>query len=411
MNEGADVLSTLGWGLRRYAWLVLLFVVALGVVVPLVLSRGAEVYDAEAQVGPKKELRLTNLDPLPRLGESVFGNGAVENALRREFELDAGASVVPQRAELVAAQDNIVFEVVGHGDSADEAQRAANTAAAAFTIELNKYSNPSKPSVAAVGEFVVHRKADAPEQPTPTLGGGLLSIAIGLLAGALAGIGAVALLLIMRRPVIDAASAQRVAGAPVLGSVTLPRDSKSGDDGDLMGVAALCRRLLASSSEQVMLTSARESVPQLRQVGSAIERYLARFGRVMRSAGAPPAEASGVRPDGTAAAGGARRMQFVVADGPTDAVARLPASALTLLVVPRGVSMRSLEQTASQYLTGGPAGLVLVDKAPWFSTRRRPNPQPRETPADPSGGSSPAGVFPFDRAGSSGSTSTAVGGS
>lgn len=104
-------------------------------------------------------------------------------------------------------------------------------------------------------------------------------------------------------------------------------------------------------------------------------------------------------------------MQFVVADGPTDAVARLPVSALTLLVVPRGVSMRSLEQTASEYLTGGPAGVVLVDKAPWFSTRRRPNPQPRETPADPSGGSSPAGVFPFDRAGSSGSTSTAVGGS
>jgi hypothetical protein len=407
MNEGADVLSTLGWGLRRYAWLVLLFIIALGVVVPLVLSRGADVYDAEAQVGPKKELRLNNLDPLPRLGESVFGNGAVENALRREFDLDAGASVVPQRAELVAAQDNIVFEVVGHGDSAEDAQRAANTAAAAFTIELNKYSNPSKPSVAAVGEFVVHRKADVPEQPAPALGGGLLSIAIGLLAGALAGIGAVALLLIARRPVIDAASAKRVAGAPVLGSVTLPRDSKRSDDSDLMGVAALCRRLLASSPEQVMLTSARESVPLLHQLGSAIERYLAKFGRVMRSAGAPPADASGLRPDGTAAA---RRMQFVVADGPTDAVATLPSSALTLLVVPRGVSMRSLEKTASEYLTGGPAGLVLVDKAPWYPSRRRPDPQPRENPADPSGGSSPSDIFPFDRRGQSGSTSTAVGG-
>nr|MBA2558855.1 hypothetical protein [Propionibacteriales bacterium] len=56
MNEDVDVLSALGWGLRKYAWLVALFVVTLGVLVPFLLSRGGDGYDAQAQVGPKQVL-------------------------------------------------------------------------------------------------------------------------------------------------------------------------------------------------------------------------------------------------------------------------------------------------------------------------------------------------------------------
>ena len=52
MNQGADVTAVLGWGLRRYAWLIALFVVALGVVVPGLIGQRGEEYQAKAQVGP-----------------------------------------------------------------------------------------------------------------------------------------------------------------------------------------------------------------------------------------------------------------------------------------------------------------------------------------------------------------------
>jgi hypothetical protein len=39
MISHTDVTGALGWGIRKYAWLIVLFVVALGVVVPAALNR------------------------------------------------------------------------------------------------------------------------------------------------------------------------------------------------------------------------------------------------------------------------------------------------------------------------------------------------------------------------------------
>ena len=80
---GTDAFATLLWGLRRYVALVLAMVLALGVLIPVLLSRRAEVYQATAQVGPTEQLELPNADPLPRIAESVFNNGAVEESIRK----------------------------------------------------------------------------------------------------------------------------------------------------------------------------------------------------------------------------------------------------------------------------------------------------------------------------------------
>jgi len=51
LETGSDVFATLTWGLRRYVVLVLAMMLALGVLVPLLLSQRADVYQATAQVG------------------------------------------------------------------------------------------------------------------------------------------------------------------------------------------------------------------------------------------------------------------------------------------------------------------------------------------------------------------------
>jgi capsular polysaccharide biosynthesis protein len=390
MNEGGDVLSALGWGLRKFAWLVALFVLALGVLVPYWLSRGADVYDAQTQVGPKKILNLPNLDPLPRLGDTVFNNGAVADAVRKQLKLPATKSVVGSGSpgvELVAAQDNVVFTVIGHGSTPQQAKNIADTAASAFTIELNKYSNPARPDLAAVGEFLVQHASDLPTKPAAKLGGGTLSVVIGLIAGAVAGVGVVGLLLVLRRPVLDSPSAQQATGVPVMGNVRLPRKSGSLNDREFMGVAALCRRTLEGQPDRVLLTSPPKATAELRQLGSAMQAFLERRGNV-QSIGTSPADA-----DAGAAPGSAqRRVQFIVADHLSlDQIATLPASALTLLVVPRGTRLRVLRETAAEYFTGGPAGLVLVDRARWYRRGRRANASKRSRS---SGSSSPSTVFP-----------------
>jgi len=63
-------MSTWAWGLRRYAWVVVLFVVGLGVLVPLAQSRAADVYETHSQVGPSRQLLLPN----PTLHDYVGGD-------------------------------------------------------------------------------------------------------------------------------------------------------------------------------------------------------------------------------------------------------------------------------------------------------------------------------------------------
>ena len=101
MDSGTDVFATLVWGLRRFALLVLAMVLALGVLVPLVLSQRPEVYQATAQVGPNTPLLLSNTNPLPRFAESVFNNGAVEQRVRQLLHQDSG-NVIPSRVRSIS---------------------------------------------------------------------------------------------------------------------------------------------------------------------------------------------------------------------------------------------------------------------------------------------------------------------
>ena len=346
-RTGGDVFAALGWGLRKYAWLVTLFVLSLGIILPALLNQAPEEYEAQAQVGPIGELTLQNLDPIPRLAESVFNNGSVAESVRESYDppLPRSETVIPERVSLVAAQDNVVLTVVGRGPTPASAAMHANVAAATLTDQLNKYSAP-------VGSFAVHRKAVPPGQPVAKIGGPL-PVVIGVLAGLTAAVGAVGLLLAWRRPVLDVGSAEEITGAPVMGRVWLGRSSDKA-----RGMPQLCRRILTGDTNELLLTGSPTSVKERQLLTSALVSVLAGRRNVIVSGALSDQRTP--RPTPEAAPG---LEPLVIIDTPTQArIATRSETSLTLLVVREGTARSSLRRQAEQYLDDGAVGVVLVRK-------------------------------------------------
>lgn len=359
--SGGDATGILGWGIRRYAWLLVLFMVAGGVLAPWLLNRAPARYDAQAQVGAASPVKFNNLDPLPILGESVFTNGAVAATIRKSVNppMPNTVSVIPQRVELITSQDNVVFVVVGHAATPRAAARYANLAATAFTAALNKYSR-------AVGSFAVQKVATPPAAPTPRLGGGLAT-AVGVLVGLVAGAGVVVLLLAVRRPVLSPASAVDATGAEVFGRLVLDRFGKG-----VRGLPHLVRTLREHRAEALLLVGPRQIRPERRMLAAGLTE--------IRGPGGP---------------------LIVDQPGPAQIVAQ-PDSSLVLLVVPEGIAHASLRRQAELYLDGRNGGVLLVRGRSRHWLHRRPQdhvaerPRPSGSPAAGVSGHGPAGITARD---------------
>jgi len=363
-------MATWAWGLRRYAWVVVLFVVALGVLVPLAQSRSADVYQAQSQVGPTKKLLLPNLDPLPRFAQSVFDNGAVASDVRDLEGLSPQSSVVPGTVHLRTALDNPVMIIVGQGSSPERAASVANKAASTFVVQLNKYSG-------SVGTFAVQSSAVPPAKADPKIVSGPWGVVIGVLAGLVAGCGAVGLILVLRRPVVGPAAAEGMTGLPVLGRVPLAR--KGPPDGDeRMAIGALSRRLLTKEHDIVYVSG--PDPGQVDRVANSVSTFLADV-----QTSRPPLAPGELGQDWSS------RKRI-----PVPEVATLDSSALetwvespehcslTLLVVPEGIRATSLRQQADQHASSSAAALVLVTHhRTWASRRqvRKPRQRIRGEPA------------------------------
>ena len=366
MERTSDVMATWAWGLRRYAWVVVLFVVGLGVLVPLAQSRSADVYEAQSQVGPSRQLLLPNLDPLPRFAQSVFDNGAVARDVRDLLALPPDASVVPGTVRLRTAQDNPVMIVTGQGSTPQKAASVANKGAATFVVELNRYSG-------SVGTFAVQSKAVLPAEAEPKIVSGPWGVAIGLLAGLVAGVGAVGLIVALRHPVVGAAAAQGTTGLPVLGRVPLPRRGPP-DHAERMAIGALSRRLLLEKHDVVYVTGPVQS--QVERIASSVSAFLA------NARGPNPAAQTYGDAALTSSSPSARRAPEVTALDPTSLetwVEDPDHCSLTVLVVPEGIRAGALHRLVDQRVSGNAAALVLtVPHREWRA------PRPRRKAAAPS---------------------------
>ncbi|HEV2797641.1 MAG TPA: hypothetical protein VGV65_08475 [Nocardioides sp.] len=364
VRDEGDALAVLGWGLRHYAWILVLSICALGIAVPLAADRAPETYEAQAQVGPAVELTLDNIDPLPRVAESLFRNGRVASAVRRSFEppLPASQEVIPQRVSLIAAQDNVVLTVVGRGSDPREAAGLATVAAETLRDQLNRYEN-------SVGLFAVQQGAVPPGTPVPRLGMAP-AIGMGVLAGVLVGLGLIGLLLLRRRPVLSVENAEAATGARVLGQVWLGRSS-----GETRGLPQLCHTILSSGCEELLLVGTRRSASYRHQLtGLLVEVLMGRRDVV------PVDDLHPERPRARAkgrSSGAAPRLLVTQDATPPQLVGRSGRS-VAVLVVPYGIRRASLVRQVEQYLDGGAAGVLLVRKA-----RRRLRPAKAEPTTEP----------------------------
>ena len=365
MSQRADVSGVLAWGLRRYAWLITLFVIVLGVVVPGVLEQRREEYQATAQVGPVRPLRISNVDVLPKLATDVFEYVLTDPQVKQAAGLTGSQTVSRAELQLVAAQDNVVFSVNARGTDPVAASNLANVAASAFVDELNIYSQ-------SVGTFSVGHLADVPTQPLPTLGGPLTWV-MGVASGLLFGVGFVALLLVVRRPVIDMTTAELESGAEVLGRITLGRGRARAS-----GLTQLCHRIVSKPTRMVLMAGPRRLRRQRHELADEMVFWLSRVRNVISIGSREPVEEFGAA--SLAERTASKDELIIVNDASPVDVATRPEHSLTLLVVPEGISRTALHEQARQYVDGGAVALVMVREATWLESLRSRSSAPRPAP-------------------------------
>lgn len=348
---GADVITALRWGVRRYAWLVVLCVLTVAVLVPAYLTSRPVEYQATALVVAQR-LDM-DLIALPRLGEAVFDNGEVARVVNTAFG-DAGDAedTVPQRVSLITEEDSIVFQVLGLDESPQTAAALANLAAETLTDQLNA---PGE----GVGLFALQTRAVLPTKPVAQLSSLSVLLPIALAAGVVLGLAAVAGLLLVRRPVLDTGGAFEVTGVPVLGSVSLPRthEDQWPSSQEVSGIVPLCRRLLAFEVHTVVMVGPAGTVRARRQLIAAMSDVLSRA----RHVGGPVADSSVT--DAAAAYCSDRHATWSVdarvgvpptlllLDGTEPlTIAQLAEGALTVLVVMSGTSTSALRAAVTTQL-------------------------------------------------------------
>lgn len=362
-----DAIVTLRWGLRHYWWLFAVVAVAVGVLAPTLYLIRPLTAESEALVVAQR-LDM-DLEALPRYAEVVFDNGEVARTVAAQFG-DGGdlEDIVPNRVSLVAEQNSVVFKVIGNDRSPETAAEIANVAAAAFTSALNV---PGE----GVGAFTVLAQAVPNPESVDVMDGLAYVIPVGLAAGGLLGSAAVAMLLVLRRPVLEPAEAEQATGVLTIGSVTVPRTQQREfpPAQDIIGVIPLCRGVLAMQSRAVLLVGVEESTVERRQLAVSMAAVFSRVRRV-RFVAAPDLHAAL-----EAQLGGEDRLApppdidqherineltLVDVSNPLDLAEPLESST-TILVVPAGIATAALRSAVIEHLGGGgDARLLLLWRGP-----------------------------------------------
>jgi capsular polysaccharide biosynthesis protein len=387
------------WCLRHYAWVVLACILACAAI-PLILAPAAPVYQASALVVTRQ--LATDSQVLPQLAQSVFSDGAVEAAVAADSAVGVGTTgLIPDRVSLVAAQDSVVLIVQARDPDPATAARLANVAANAYVNELNRGG-------AGVGDFAVQAPAVVPSAPVSALPSYTGAVLAGL-AGVILGLGIVALIGAVRRPVITAGDVQQSTGVPLLGTVQLPTAPAGGYPGPLgvSGIPTLTRWLAAAPPGRLLFISAPSAVALRQRLYVMVAVALSPL-RTMRFDGPPPlVEAIEQHRSDLRRAGRVVHPsvgmddELVLCDGgsPLDLIDPAVSRVTVVAVAPLGVSRRRIRGLTADYVDNGLLGIVLVEGRAGFRRAAGRRPGTAVFPSAPGGSPhGPAGVAEPERA-------------
>lgn len=339
--DDGTALSTMAWGLKHFWWVIVLGAVLGASVVPWYQYQQPKQFDATALVVAAKLTITTTV--LPRYATSVFDNGVVAKAVDKEFGSKGDLEdIVPKEVSMVAAQDSIVMEVIGHSEDPDEAVKIADLAAVTFVDELN---TPGE----GVGIFAMQSAASAPVEAAEPFRAAPYSFIVGTIGGSILGVGIVLLILVLRRPVV--AGPRRLVGIPVVGLVFIPRRRlrRPGASGRLEGATTLARNVLGRAPEIIYVLGSKRPEARTEMVTWALRDALGR---------APTKGALIRRVDG----GAPLTRPVIHIDSPDDSrLLEMSASTLVLVVAPEGSSLASLRRVTDPF-DAGHAAVVIVRK-------------------------------------------------
>lgn len=359
MNDAGDNVAARLWlATRRYAVIVLASVVA--------LTAAAVVAAREQDAGPRYEATAVvvatdlkiRIEGLPKFAEAVFSGGSVAENAARSLPLDP-VTLMREKAEMEPFENSVVFEVRGFDNDPVTAARIANEVAEAFVDELNK-AGPT------LGIFAVQDTARPPPEPVdqPSL---LMPVVLGLIGGAALGLGVVALLLLVRRPVLLASDAETAAAARLVADLVVPR--RGLPDATMQpppGTAALARVLFPDRSGLAALVSAGDPAAR-RRVAVLVALLLARSGPVHMVTSKGDEVARAVAGTGVVVVDEVPGREVwsagpVVIDGPSeyDLPVLHPPNARLVLVLRRGTRQSQVEAAAREFLPGDLTGVVFV---------------------------------------------------
>lgn len=269
----SDAVSRLSWALRRYLGLVVGLALATAIAVTVVAPPApADEYETTALVVAQR-LDGVRAEHLPRMAEAIFSGNSVARRTVAETELEIRPEeLVPDHARVEVVAGTVVMRVVGVSVDPRLAADIANEAAAALVDELGRLGP-------GVGTFALQESAPVPQDPAPRP----LRIPpslLGLLGGAVLGVGAAGLLLVLRRPVIDVDAAIELVDGPLLGVLDLSRAGHFDDPEDVAGSVPLADELYPRRREiQVMAATSNAHVRS--QVSVLLTRVLTTFGPVL----------------------------------------------------------------------------------------------------------------------------------
>jgi hypothetical protein len=377
-----DAASRLWWGVRKYVW-VFLVTVPLAAVALLAASPGniTREYQTSSLVIAKDRGDIAT-DSIARLYESVFGAGTVAQRAVTLGNLPINPrDLIPDHASLEPVESNIVAHVIGSHPQLDLAKRIADSTAIALVEELNRVFD-------GVAEF--ERLGDAPlPESAVTSVSRVAPLILGIAVGLLAGLGAIGLLLTIRRPILSAEEASALVGSPLVGTPTLPaRRGLPPEPSQVPGLAALVKRVFPKSigtavfishikgeelrtvlAQMVAATLGRDQATFL--VSSPDEQVRWLYEHLTTG---PKVTVTDSLPDSSAWS----RFPIVI-DGPSakgsDTPQLIPESAQIVLVVVQGIRRTRLLEVSSQFLPGEITGVLFARRGtswPWLAGPQRP---------------------------------------
>jgi capsular polysaccharide biosynthesis protein len=364
-DAAARLLATL----RHYLWVVALLVTcgAAAGVASALLGSDTDQYEASALVIAKDvpsrgDARIL-AEQLPRLGEAVFTAGSVADRAVAFGTLPfTREQLIPDHAVLEPLEGTIVLRVKGIADDPGLAAMIANRVAATFVSELNR-AGPG------VGHFAIQDRARPPDEPVAGTSAATL-IGIGLGGGLMLALALVALIMVVRRPVLSAADAEDASGVRILAAVDLPVGARGVVDPQrVVGLGALARRLVGGDRRICAFVSIGRAEGQRSQLAVLVAQALAPSGPVALVApDAESAERQLGEEDVTVVDAfenvAVAESKSVVIDGPSidrvDVHQVLPPAAGVALVIRSGTARAAVEDAVGQLVEDELLGLVFV---------------------------------------------------